>query len=176
MTSFCLALAIAACSARAAETPKVEPEKKIGTADKVDDLVGALKNSGAKVILLNVWSADCSPCLAEMPILARLSDKFKDNAAVAFMGLCLSGEAAKTDALDAATKVVQKKQIAYRNFLWTGKGEALLDKFNILGTPYTLFVSAEGKVLGDILEMPEDADEARELIETTLTKVLAAQK
>ena len=85
-----------------------------------------------------------------MPILANLAKKFKDNAAVGFLGLCLSGEGiTHADAQKTATSIVNNKNIEYRNLLWTGKGEALLDKFNILGTPYTLFVSAEGKVLTD---------------------------
>src|SRR4029078_2958279 len=124
-----------------------------------------MKQSGAKVILLNVWSAACSPCLEEMPVLTRIFEKNKNSASVAFLGLCLSGEEADANAaLKVAADVVRKKQLAYQNLLWTGKGEARLDRFNILGTPSTIFLSAEGKVLGDILDMPEDPELARAAI------------
>ena len=62
--------------------------KAVDTADKVDDLLGALKHTGAKVVLVNVWSAQCAPCLAEMPTLARAALKFKNNVDVAFLGQC----------------------------------------------------------------------------------------
>lgn len=150
--------------------------KNVDTAEKVDDLVGAIKDTGAKVILVNVWSTECAPCMAELPILARVCEKYKNDASVAFLGLCLQGEKLKTAALEAATEIVRTKQVAYRNFLWTGKGEALLDKFNIIGTPYTLFVSAEGKILGDIIDIPEDPEQAREAIEKALAKAIGAQK
>ena len=148
--------------------------KKVDTAEKVDDLLGALKGTGAKVILLNVWSTQCSPCLAEMPTLMRAAVKFKNNVDVAFLGLCLSGEGETQKAsLEAASEVVRLKQVTYKNLLWTGKGETLLDRFNIIGTPYTVFMSAEGKVLGDI-ELPEDPEKAGEAIEKGIAKALSA--
>jgi len=148
--------------------------KPMETADKVDDLLGALKKTGAKVILVNVWSAQCSPCIAEMPTLVRASTKYKKNSDVAFIGLCLPGEGeTQKAALEAASSIVRSKEVAYRNLLWTGKGEALLDKFNIIGTPYTVFLSAEGKILGD-LEIPEDPDKAGEAIEKSIQKALNA--
>ncbi len=148
--------------------------KKVDTAEKVDDLLGALKGTGAKVILLNVWSTQCTPCLAEMPTLMRAAIKFKNNVDVAFLGLCLSGEGETQKAsLEAASEVVRLKQVTYKNLLWTGKGETLLDRFNIIGTPYTVFMSAEGKVLGDI-ELPEDPEKAGEAIEKGIAKALSA--
>lgn len=149
--------------------------KKVDTAEKVDDLLGALKGTGAKVILLNVWSTQCTPCLAEMPTLVRIALKFKNNVDVAFLGLCLSGEGETQKAsLDAASEIVRLKQVTYKNLLWTGKGEALLDRFNIIGTPYTVFMSAEGKVLGDI-ELPEDPEKAGVAIEQGIAKALGAK-
>ena len=147
--------------------------KPVDTAEKVDDLLGALKRTGAKVILVNVWSTQCAPCLAEMPTLARAAIKFKNNLDVAFLGLCLFGEGeTQKMALEAATEIVRMKQVTYRNMLWTGKGEALLDRFNIIGTPYIVFISGEGKVLGD-LELPEDQDKAGEMIEKSIAKALS---
>ena len=148
--------------------------KAVDTADKVDDLLGALKHTGAKVVLVNVWSAQCAPCLAEMPTLARAALKFKNNVDVAFLGLCLSGEGeTQKMALEAAAEIVKMKQVTYRNMLWTGKGEALLDRFNIIGTPYIVFISGEGKVLGD-MELPEDQEKAGDMIEKGIAKALIA--
>ena len=68
---------------------------------------------------------------------------------------------------------MKMKQVTYRNMLWTGKGEALLDRFNIIGTPYIVFISGEGKVLGD-LELPEDQEKAGDMIEKGIAKALSA--
>ncbi|MEI6231592.1 MAG: TlpA disulfide reductase family protein [Planctomycetota bacterium] len=147
--------------------------KPVEAAAKVDDILGALKGTGAKVILVNVWSAECTPCIAEMPTLMRAAVKFKSNANVAFLGLCLPGEETNFKiAIEAATKIVQSKVVTYRNMLWTGKGETLLDRFNIIGTPYIVFLSGDGKVLGD-LELPEDQVKAGDMIEKSIAKALA---
>ncbi len=129
-------------------------------ASKVDDVLGAIKNTKAKVILLNMWGIACAPCLAEMPILARVAEKLKHNPNVAFLGLCIPEEGTpKAETLKSAATLMQTKKVAYRNMLWTGNGEALADKFNAAGTPVTIVLSAEGKTLAEI-EMPEESGEA----------------
>ena len=146
--------------------------KPLVSIEKVDDLLAAVKNTKAKVILLNFWGITCSPCKAEMPALTRASEKFKDNPNVAFMGLCIPEESvAKEKIVAGATEIVKERKVTYRNLVWSGTGEALLEKFDIQGTPYTILLSSEGKQLGEI-KVPVDPDKAVELIEMSIAKAL----
>ncbi|TCK66621.1 thiol-disulfide isomerase/thioredoxin [Winogradskyella wandonensis] len=44
-----------------------------------------LKNSKGKVIIINFWATWCPPCIAEMPSLQKLYDKYGDNAEFIFV-------------------------------------------------------------------------------------------
>ena len=144
--SLCFFVMLVTVAALSAEAPK-----PLDSVAKVDELLAAVKGTKAKVVLLNMWGITCSPCIAEMPILTRAAEKFKDNPSVAFIGLCIPEEgAAKEKILEGAAAIVQKRQMTYRNLVWTGTGDALLDRFKIDGTPYTIILSADGKDLAEV--------------------------
>ena len=92
-----------------------------------------------------------------MPIVVRTVTALKDNADVAFVGLCIP-EATTPPKIKtivpACSKIAEKKQLNYPNFIWSGDADPLTSKFNITGTPYNCLMSADGKVLAT-LEIPE---------------------
>lgn len=147
----------------------VQPLKSVG---KIDDLLAEVKSTKPKIILLNFWGIACSPCIAEMPTLNKASEKFKNNPDVVFIGVCVPEEGIEKEKIvSGATTVVEKRKVTYRNLIWTGTGDALLEKFDINGTPYTTLLSADGKVLGE-LKIPLDREKAVELIEKSILKAL----
>lgn len=42
-------------------------------------------NLNGKVVFMNFWATWCPPCIAEMPSIVKLHDKFKDNENVVFL-------------------------------------------------------------------------------------------
>ncbi len=133
------------------------------------ELLKAVKETRSKIILLNVWGPDCSPCLAEMPSLVRLANTvFKGHSDLAIIGLSLGDEGAKKEAaLELAKTIIKKKGLPYPNFVWVGAGDVLREKLGIEGTPTNLLLSPEGKVLGEI-EVSANPDKA----EAELSKLL----
>ena len=163
----CSILAIVSLNAYCEDAPKT-----LGSVAKVNDLLAVVKNTKAKVILLNFWGITCSPCIAEMPALTRASERFKDNPSVAFQGICVPADnTAKEKIVASATEIIHQRRVTYRNMVWSGTGEALLEKFDIQGTPYTILVSSEGKQLSEI-KVPLDPDKAVDLIEKSIAKAL----
>lgn len=148
--------------------------KPLGSVAKLDDLLATVKQTKAKVILLNFWGITCSPCKAEMPLLTRASEKFKGDSNVAFIGLCISEESLSKEKLaEGAAEIIHQRKVTYSNLVWSGAGEALLEKFDIQGTPYTILISPEGKLLDEI-KIPLDPDKAVELIVSSIAKALEA--
>ena len=138
-----------------------------------DDLQAKIKKTGAKVVLFNVWGITCSPCLAEMPVLTRIYNQFKDNKNVSILGLCILDE--KMDqkaAVSATTTVVHKKQLEYCNFVWMGRSEALLEKYPMQGTPYNALLKPDGSVTKEIDRLPKDPEKAFEFLVNEINAAL----
>jgi hypothetical protein len=142
--------------------------------DKVDELTRQARPGGAKIIVLNVWGQTCSRCLLEMPTIIRAVAALKDNSDVAFVGLCIpDDDPAKNKAtVSACSKIAEKKQLNYPNFIWSGDADPLTNKFNITGTPYNCLMSANGKVLTE-LDIPEgDKEKAYAYVVDAINKAL----
>lgn len=65
----------------------------------------SLEDLKGKVVFINFWATWCGPCIAEMPSIQKLHDKFKDNPDVVFVLLEAEGNKAK------ATKFMEKRKL-----------------------------------------------------------------
>jgi thiol-disulfide isomerase/thioredoxin len=141
------------------------------------DLLKAVAETKARVILLNVWAPGCSHCMVEMPALVRVAKTvFKGNSDLALLGLSLAPEGAKKDAaLEKAQAIVKKKELPYTNLVWLGSGEVLQEKLGIQATPTNLLLSPDGKLLGEIA-VPTDPDKAEAELSKFLREVLQKLK
>jgi len=164
--SWIAAALVVATSCVSGATPSMDSAKSMA------DVLKTVKATGAKVIWLNVWATDCSPCMAEMPVLVQMAEKFKGNKDVAFVGLCLPADSAvKKGAMAVATAIMKKKEIPYPNLLWLGTADALQAKFNIQGTPYNVLLSADGEILSEV-DVPENAAKAADVISSAIATAL----
>lgn len=114
-----------------------EPAEKLGklehfSAQTLDGGTFTEKDLAAKdLTLINFWTTQCGPCIAEMPHLAEFAKKLPENVQV--VTVCLFGE----NEVDAARKI--------------------LDEAGFEGT--TLFADASGKLVGKtIVGEPDDLE------------------
>ena len=125
-----------------------------GDAVKLADLKG-------KVVLLEFWGYWCGPCIASMPVLFDLHEKFADKG-LAIVGIHLDGDgevdtAAKLDAKIAGFKkeVWKGKDLPFPVALTSGHrdddGESrggIAGAYGIRSYPSTILIDREGKVVG----------------------------
>lgn len=92
-------------------TPENLPAEKVETATYKMDLIDqqgkkvSLEDLKGKVVFINFWATWCGPCIAEMPSIQKLYDKFKDNPDVAFVILEAEGNKEK------AGKFMEKRKL-----------------------------------------------------------------
>ncbi len=98
-------------------------------------------------LVVNLWASWCTPCRKEMPAFDQVAQQLGDQ--VAIVGV--------TDDLqrDAAVAAAEKAGVSYP--LRYDEGAALMTELGVTGLPATVFVDADGTVVGRHLgAMTED--------------------
>ena len=113
----------------------------------LDAVKSALKSTHAPIRVVNLWATWCAPCVAEMPDLQKLSERFPR---IALMGISLDdaipGTAGETRAKVA--RFLRDRRVTFRNFYFTGRQAELTDHFNFEGElPVTFVYDSDGKEL-----------------------------
>lgn len=105
---------------------------------KEKDINGRIwKNSDlkGKCFLINFWNTGCKPCLAEMPALSALKEKYPGI-------IYLS---ATYNTAEQALPVIERREFNFTHLV--GVGYPLLDLLGKGGYPLTVIVDKEGKVI-----------------------------
>jgi peroxiredoxin len=112
-------------------------------AAKLQDENGEFQALGqwkGKLIVVNFWATWCPPCLEEMPELARLQDKYRDQNIVV-LGI-------STDELDKIQEFSSEHPVSYP--LLSGNLEAMelgISLGNDKGVlPYTVIIKSDGTI------------------------------
>lgn len=95
-----------------------------------------LENLKGKVIVLNFWFTQCKPCVAEIPELNRLKEKYK-NQGVEFFAITWNNK----ESLD-------KFMLTHKlDFNIIPNGQLIIDKFKIPHYPYNIVLDINGKIV-----------------------------
>lgn len=118
----------------------------------------ALSSYLGKVVLLDMWTTSCSPCIASMPAIQRLQEKYRQQG-LAVVGVLMDpGNAAR------AQGILKRQGAAYLN---VSGDEATEKAYQVNEYPRYLLVDKQGKVVLDITGGGQD-----ELIESAVKKAL----
>ena len=95
-----------------------------------------LQKLRGKVVLLNFWDSQCSPCMTALPDVEKLSKEFKNKGLVT---LGVDGENAQD-----ARKVVKNKGYSFATLI--DEGREVSRKYEISEMPHFIIINREGKV------------------------------
>ncbi|WP_093799651.1 TlpA disulfide reductase family protein [Streptomyces sp. Wb2n-11] len=118
------------------DAPKLDGETLEGEKLDIDDFKG-------KVVVLNVWGSWCSPCRAEAPNFAKVSEETKDKG-VEFVGINT-----RDDSKGPAIEFEKQWGITYPSF-YDPIGKLVLrfpkGSLNPQAIPSTIVIDREGKI------------------------------
>ena len=121
----------------------VEEQKQPFVEFSLPGLDGEIHNlSGyrGKKLLVNFWATWCAPCIAELPSLQLLSEKYKDRG---LQVIAISVDSEK--AIDEVRKLKDKLKLEF-DIVFDHEME-IAPKLGITGFPETFFVDREGMML-----------------------------
>ena len=100
-----------------------------------------LSDLQGKPLVLNFWAGLCPPCRAEMPDLQRFDDEFKDR--VNLFGLDV-GPFVLLGSREDGQELLEELSIRYP--AGSTDDESVVRKFEVLGMPTTIWITADGKI------------------------------
>lgn len=106
-----------------------------GNSVKLSDLKG-------KVIVLDFWATWCQPCIASLPKLQEMHDKYKSNPNVVILAV---------DTKEMGNNLMEREQkmndfIAKNRYSFKAlyDNNSVADKYNVDGIPATIFIDKDG--------------------------------
>ncbi|MBN2730974.1 MAG: TlpA family protein disulfide reductase [Balneolaceae bacterium] len=125
--------------------PEIKADKGKGIQINYDvpliSLDGDSTNLGAykgKVIFLNFWATWCPPCIAEMPNIQSLYERFKSNKNITFLMISLDEDP------DKARKFIERKGFTFPVYLLNGRRPAIFQSSTI---PTTYVINKSGMLV-----------------------------
>ena len=133
------------------EAPKLEPplpeDMKISTIDfesnvlqfsDLDNNIFSIQDFKGKNLFINYWATWCNPCLAEMPYMAELYEKYKNEDDIVFLYL-------SREELNAIKNYIPKDESLQQLPIY----KIITDDefFATSGIPTTFIINSDGKVI-----------------------------
>lgn len=134
---------------KADEQKQIELFKNVDlTGFKAKDLNGEEVTSDifskSKLTMVNIWSTDCSPCIEEMPDIAKLYNNLPKGSNI--ISIC-TDSADDKDCLDSAKKIMKKSDAKFKTLIPDQVLKENLIK-DVYVFPTTIFIDSNGKVVG----------------------------
>jgi thiol-disulfide isomerase/thioredoxin len=108
-----------------------------------------------KVIYIDVWATWCGPCLAELPHLETLQEKFKKNSDVAFVSISIDQNK------EPWRKMLESKNMKgiqiYSEGAWNSE---IIANYKISGIPRFIIIDKEGKLVDGNAPRPSNPETA----------------
>ncbi len=101
-----------------------------------------------KVVVIDVWSTSCHPCLREFPHFVELHEKHKDRVACASLSIDFYGGDGNTpqDVQPRVLKFLTRQRATMANFLSSDPDQTVLDAIGAAVIPVSLVYDREGKL------------------------------
>ena len=111
----------------------------------------SLSDLKGKLLYIDVWATWCRPCLAEIPALKALQDKFKNNKDIEFVSLSID------DDREAWRKAVKDKDLKGVQLIADKAFESqFIQDYGISQIPTFLIIDKDGKIVSPNAPRPSD--------------------
>lgn len=114
-----------------------------------DEIADAIASHKGKVVVVDLWSTWCEPCLEEFPNLVNLKRKHQDKLVTLSVNMNYAGledetpESLKPEVL----KILEEQGAKFPNYISSTPDEEVYQKLDIVGLPAVHVYDASGKLV-----------------------------
>jgi thiol-disulfide isomerase/thioredoxin len=99
-----------------------------------------------KIVILDLWSTYCPPCIAELPGLGQLQQRYKDDVVCLSLNCNFNGIGSPEDERDAILKVLDGTKPVSQHLVSSDPDEQLYAKVGIASIPVVQVYDRSGKL------------------------------
>lgn len=120
-------------------------ELKAATWEQLTEYIGRYKG---KVVVVDLWSTSCIPCMREFPNLVKLQKKFGDSIVCVSFNCDYVGIKSKPPETyhDRVLKFLKKQNATFLNVLCKTPSDELFDKIDLGSIPAVYVYGTDGKL------------------------------
>lgn len=113
-----------------------------------DDLKKYVATQKGKVVIVDLWSTSCLPCMKEFPHLVELSKKHPSKLVCVSFSCDFYGVASKPPKYyrPRVEKFLKSQKASFKNYLSTTPSDDLFDKIKLASIPAVLVFGPDGKL------------------------------
>ena len=101
-----------------------------------------------KVVVIDLWSTMCLPCMKEFPNFVEFSRAYKGKVVCASVSVDFIGgpDGVPKDLVEGVTEFLTDSQSAMKNFVASDSDETVLGKVDAVSVPVSLIYDSQGKL------------------------------
>ncbi len=113
-----------------------------------DEQQAAVKKLAGKVVIMDIWSTSCIPCMREFPNLIELAKKYPEKVACISLNIDYIGLKSKPPEsyLSKIQEFLERQQATIINLASSERDEQILAKYEVSSMPAILIYDAQGKL------------------------------
>ena len=115
----------------------------IASLEEVQKFVAEQKG---KVVVLDLWSSSCTPCIRELPGLAKLREEHSGEVVTVSLNLDYYGSEPPEKLREPAAKILAEHGAAEKNFLSSTKDEEIYKELKVAAVPVVYVYGRDGEV------------------------------
>lgn len=150
-TGLLLATAIlmpsAQAEASAEEDRSDDPEVRLH-AGTWDDVENAVRSARGKVVVVDIWSTSCQPCMDEFPNLVRLSNRWPDDVVCISFNVDYAGLKKRPPEFyrERVRKFLEESDADFLNVLSTEESDTIYERLRLPSIPAALVYGSDGRL------------------------------
>ncbi|MFO0871005.1 MAG: TlpA disulfide reductase family protein [Pirellulales bacterium] len=127
----------------ASSAVKFRPEVQVATWKQTQDMIASHRG---KIVVLDLWSNFCPPCLAELPHLGKLQQEFGEDVVCLALNCNYSGGGAPEDERAEVVKVITEIRAPFLTLISADKDEELYKLVGIASIPVVQVYGRDGQL------------------------------
>lgn len=113
-----------------------------------EEVLSEVKKHNGKVVVLDIWSTSCQPCLREFPHLVNLSQTYPENLVCLSLNTDYYGSTKKPPEYyeESVRKVLSDLNATFDNYLCTSPSDELYEEMKLASIPAVYVFGPEGEI------------------------------